>query len=64
MKKLMKITVEWDGEITMQMTKEFENRWEGYKELSWVFRTAKEKVEGKDNGIDYKELGFTDQRFT
>ena len=57
-KKEMTIIVKWDGKITMKMTKNFETKIDGYKELSWVFRSAKEMVEGKDIGIDFSEHGF------
>ena len=57
-KKEMKITVSWDGKITMKMTKSFETKIDGYKELAWVFRSAKEMVEGKDVGVDLNEHGF------
>ena len=57
-KKEMKVVVSWDGKITMNVTKSFENKIDGYKELAWVFRSAKEMVEGKDIGVDLSECGF------
>ncbi len=60
-KKEMKIVISWDGKITMKMTKNFETKTDGYKELAWVFRSAKEMVEGKDVGVDFGECGFTSE---
>jgi len=45
--KKMRVKVFWDGKLTIDQSKYFAEKMEGYKEVIWIFKSALDLTDGK-----------------